>query len=85
LCSLNSAFIIFCYTLCTHTQSKLEVILFFTIKTSMCGKIKPVLKERGSKLPRQKSNCPTWFFCHPQIVPTEVSQDNTRKTMGIKQ
>jgi hypothetical protein len=45
----------------------------------MCGKIKPVLKERGSELPRQKNSRPMCFFCHPQIVPTEVSQDNTSK------
>jgi hypothetical protein len=25
-------------------------------KPSMCGKIKPVLKERGSELPKQKSS-----------------------------
>jgi len=45
----------------------------------MCGKIKPVFKKKGSELPRQKSSRPTCFFCHPQIVPAEVSQDNTRK------
>jgi hypothetical protein len=45
----------------------------------MCGKIKPVLKERGSELPRQKSRCPKCFFCHPQIVLAEVSQDKREK------
>jgi hypothetical protein len=53
---------------------------------SMCGKIKHVLKERGSELPNQKSSRPTCFFCHPQMVPAEVSQDNTKeKKIGIKQ
>jgi len=73
----------------------LLLLLFFckTIKTcfdgkeietkpSMCGKIKPVLKERGSELLRQKSSRPMCFFCHPQIVPAEVSQDNKRKQWG---
>jgi hypothetical protein len=46
---------------------------------SMCGKIKHVLKERGSELPNQKSSRPTCFFCHPQMVPAEVSQDNTKE------
>jgi hypothetical protein len=45
----------------------------------MCGKIKPVLKEKCSKLPRQKSSHPTCFFCHPQIVPAEVSQEQKEK------
>jgi hypothetical protein len=47
-------------------------------KPSMCGKIKPVLKKRGSEIPRQKQP-PNVLFRHPQIVPAEVSQDNTRK------
>jgi len=42
----------------------------------MSSKIKHVLKEKGSELPRQKSNHPTCFFCHPQIVPTKVSREN---------
>jgi len=45
----------------------------------MCGKIKPDLKEKGSELPRQKSNRLTCFFCHPQIVPTEVSLEQQEK------
>jgi hypothetical protein len=45
---------------------------------SMCGKIKHV-HTKGSELPRQKSNILMCFFCHPQIVPAEVSQDNKRK------
>jgi hypothetical protein len=48
-------------------------------KLSMCGKIKPVFKERGSELPRQKSIRPTCFFCHPQIVPEEVSKKQQEK------
>jgi len=54
-------------------------------KPCMCGKIKPVLKERGLELPRQKSSRPMCFLCHLQIVLVEVFQDNTRKIMGIKQ
>jgi hypothetical protein len=42
-------------------------------KTSMCGNIKPVLEERGSKLPRQKSSRPDVLFLHPQIISVEVS------------
>jgi hypothetical protein len=34
-------------------------------KPSMCGKIKPVLGERGSELPRQKSSRPKCFFVIP--------------------
>jgi hypothetical protein len=45
----------------------------------MYGQIKLVLKERGLELPRQKSSHLTCFFCHPQIVPAEVSQNNKRK------
>jgi hypothetical protein len=46
-------------------------------KPRMCGKIKPVLKERSSELLRQKSSRLACFFCHLQIIPTKVSQDNT--------
>jgi hypothetical protein len=35
--------------------------------------------REGSELLRQKSIRPTCFFCHPQIVPAEVSQDNKEK------
>jgi hypothetical protein len=48
----------------------------------MCGKIKPVLKERGLESLKQKSSRPTYFFYHPQIVSAEVFQDNTRKQWG---
>jgi hypothetical protein len=51
-------------------------------KPSMCGKIKPVLKERGLESLKQKSSRPTYFFYHPQIVSAEVFQDNTRKQWG---
>jgi hypothetical protein len=53
-------------------------------KPSICGKIKPALEEKGSELQKHKSSRTTCFFCHRQIVPTEVSQDNTRKQWGIK-
>jgi hypothetical protein len=46
---------------------------------SMWGKIKPVLKERGLEIPRQKSSRSTYFICHPQKIFAEVSQDNKRK------
>jgi hypothetical protein len=45
----------------------------------MYGKIKLVLKKRALELPEQKSSCPTYFFCHPQIVPAEVSQEQQEK------
>jgi hypothetical protein len=48
-------------------------------KSSMCGKIKPVFKKKGSKLPIQKSNRVTCFFCHPQIVPAKFSQEQQEK------
>jgi len=38
----------------------------------MYGKIKPVLRDRGSELPRQKSSSPTYFFCHPHQIPLEI-------------
>jgi len=37
---------------------------------------------RGSELPRQKSSRPACFLCEPQIVPAEVSEDNTREQWG---
>jgi len=43
------------------------------------AKIKLVLKEKASELPKQKSSRPTCFFRYPPIVLTKVSQDNTRK------
>jgi len=46
---------------------------------SMWGKIKHVLRERGLEIPRQKSNRPTCFICHPKKISAEVSQDNKRK------
>jgi len=49
---------------------------------SMYGKIKLDLRERGLDIPRQKSNSLMCFFCHPQIVHAEVSQDNKRKHNG---
>jgi hypothetical protein len=48
----------------------------------MWSKIKHVLNERGSELPRHKSSRPTCFFCHPQIVPVEVSQKQQEKIWG---
>jgi hypothetical protein len=49
-------------------------------KPSMCGKIKPILRERGSELPRQKSSHPTCFFCHPYQITVEIfPRDNKRK------
>jgi hypothetical protein len=49
-------------------------------KPSMCGKIKPVLRDRGPELPRQKSSRPTCFFCHPHQIPVEIyPQENKRK------
>jgi len=49
-------------------------------KPSMCGKIEHVLRERGSKLSRQKSSRPTCFFCHPHQISAETfPQDNKRK------
>jgi hypothetical protein len=45
----------------------------------LCVKINVDLRERGLELPRKKSSRPTCFFCHPQIRPTEVFQDNKRK------
>jgi hypothetical protein len=49
---------------------------------SMYGKSKPDFRERGLEIPRQKSSSLLCFFCHPQIVPAEVSQDNKRKYGG---
>jgi hypothetical protein len=46
---------------------------------SMYGKSKPDLRERDLKIPRQKSGSLMCFFCHPQIVSVEVSQDNKKK------
>jgi hypothetical protein len=48
---------------------------------NMCGKNKHV-HTKGSELPRQKGNNLMCFFCHPQIVLAEVSQDNKRKYGG---
>jgi hypothetical protein len=36
-----------------------------TIITLVCGKIKHVFKEKGSKLPIQKNSRPISFFCLP--------------------
>jgi hypothetical protein len=51
----------------------------------MCGKIKHVLRERGSELPRQKSSRPTGFSCHPHQIPAEIFLKTTIENMGIKQ
>jgi hypothetical protein len=49
-------------------------------KPSICRKIKPILREKGSELPRQKSSRPTWLLCHPHQIPAEIfPQDNKRK------
>jgi hypothetical protein len=45
----------------------------------MRGKIKPILRERGLEIPRQKSNRPTCFICHPKKKSAEVSQNKKRK------
>jgi len=37
--------------------------------SSMCGKIEPILRERGSELLRQKISRPTCFFRHPHQRP----------------
>jgi hypothetical protein len=49
---------------------------------SICGKIKPVLRERGLEISRQKSSRTTCFFGHSQIVPVEVCQGNKKKYGG---
>jgi hypothetical protein len=49
---------------------------------SMYGKIKPVLREKGLEIPRQKSSRLICFFCHYQIILADVSQDNKRKYRG---
>jgi hypothetical protein len=53
-------------------------------KPSKCGKIKPVLRERGLEIPRQKSSR-SFFFCHPNQIPGEILLKKTRENMGIKQ
>jgi hypothetical protein len=45
----------------------------------MCGKIKPILDERGLELPRQKNSRPTCFFYHPQKAPAIVFQEQQEK------
>jgi hypothetical protein len=40
---------------------------------SMYGKIKPVLREKGLEIPRQKSSRLICFFCHHQIILADVS------------
>jgi hypothetical protein len=54
-------------------------------KHSMCGKIKPILGERGLELPRKKCSSLTCFFCHPHQIPAKVFLKTTRENMGIKQ
>jgi hypothetical protein len=49
---------------------------------NMYGKDKHDLRERYLKVPRQKSSSLMCFFCHPQIVPVEIYQDNNRKYGG---
>jgi hypothetical protein len=53
-------------------------------KPSMCGKIEPVIRERDPELPRQKSNRPTCFFCHPHQIPTEIFSRQQNKIVGDK-
>jgi TPP-dependent indolepyruvate ferredoxin oxidoreductase alpha subunit len=50
-----------------------------TLITLACRKIKPVFKEKGSKLPIQKNSCPMCFSCLPQIVPATFSQEQQEK------
>jgi hypothetical protein len=52
---------------------------------SMWGKIKPVLRERGSELPRKKSSHPTCFFYHPHKIPAEIFSRQQKKILGIKE
>jgi hypothetical protein len=42
--------------------------------------IKPVFKEKGTKLPIQKNSHPTCFFFHPQIVHAKFSQEQQKKS-----
>jgi hypothetical protein len=49
---------------------------------SMCGKIKPILKEKGSELSREKSSRPMCFFCHPHKVPAEIFSTQQEKIWG---
>jgi hypothetical protein len=46
----------------------------------MCDKIKPV-HTKGSEFTKikKKNNSLMCFYCHPQIVLAELSQDNKRK------
>jgi hypothetical protein len=50
--------------------------------SNMYGKSKPDLRKRGLEIPRQKNSSMMCFFCHPQIVLAEVSQDNKRTYGG---
>jgi hypothetical protein len=43
-----------------------------TTKTCL-WKIKPVLREKGLEIPRQKSSRLICFFCHHQIILADVS------------
>jgi hypothetical protein len=67
-----------------QTQNEAKILTTKTVRTlhnkpSMYSKIKPVLKEKCSEIPGQKGSCPTCLFCHPQKVPSEVSQEQQEK------
>jgi hypothetical protein len=47
----------------------------------MCDKIK-LIHMKGSEFTKTEKQHPDVLFCHPQIVPAEISQDNKRKYGG---
>jgi hypothetical protein len=40
--------------------------------------------ESGLPIPRQKSSRPMCFVCHPDEIPSEISQDKKRNYIGIE-
>jgi hypothetical protein len=53
-----------------------------TSSPRMYGKTKPVLRERGLEIPRQKSSRPTCFNCHPQKKYLQMFLKTIRENMG---
>jgi len=47
-----------------------------------CAMKSNLFTSKVQNLPRQKISSLMCFFCHPQIVPAELSQDNKRKYEG---